>query len=96
MKKDNAEKSQSVDGSRRKALKTMAGAGVVAGLLAVSSKWSKPMVDSIILPAHAQATNVEADSTENVIYCQCNAASVSVPPYEIAPISSSDPSAKQQ
>ncbi len=106
MKKDNAEKYQSVDGSRRKALKTMAGAGAVAGLLAVSDKWSKPVVDSIILPAHAQATNVNVPSptttivqnnaTENIIYCQCNFASVSVPPYEVAPISASDPSAKQQ
>ncbi len=60
MKKDSAGKSQPVDGSRRKALKTMAGAGAFAGLLAVSGKWSKPVVDSIILPAHAQATDAAA------------------------------------
>ena len=66
MKKDNAEKSQSVDGSRRKVLKTMAGAGAFAGLLAVSGKWSKPVVDSIILPAHAQATNAAAPGADNI------------------------------
>ncbi|HHB76531.1 MAG TPA: twin-arginine translocation signal domain-containing protein [Desulfobulbus sp.] len=48
-----------VDQSRRKALKKMAVGTAVAGTLAVSSKWSKPVVNSIILPAHAQATNAQ-------------------------------------
>ena len=49
----------SVNQERRKALKTIASGTAVAGALAISSKWSKPVVDTIILPAHAQATNVE-------------------------------------
>ncbi len=48
-----------VDQSRRKALKKIAVGTAVAGALAVSSKWTKPVVNSVILPAHAQATNVE-------------------------------------
>ncbi|HHB76260.1 MAG TPA: twin-arginine translocation signal domain-containing protein [Desulfobulbus sp.] len=43
--------------SRRKALKTLAAGTAAAGALALTSKWSKPVVDTIILPAHAQATN---------------------------------------
>ncbi len=46
-----------VNSSRRKALKTIAAGTAVAGGLALSGKWSKPVVDTIILPAHAQATN---------------------------------------
>ncbi len=46
-----------VDQSRRKALKKIAVGTAVAGALAVSSKWSKPVVNSVVLPAHAQATN---------------------------------------
>jgi len=59
--KQNSKKetSVSVNSSRRKALKKIAAGGAVAGLLALSGKWSKPVVDSIILPAHAQATNAE-------------------------------------
>lgn len=48
---------ESVNTSRRKALKTIAAGTAVAGGLALSGKWSKPVVDTIILPAHAQATN---------------------------------------
>jgi hypothetical protein len=42
---------------RRKALQKMAVAGAAATVLGFSGKWSKPVVDSVILPAHAQATN---------------------------------------
>jgi hypothetical protein len=43
--------------SRRKALKTIAAGTAAAGTMALAGKWSKPVVDTIILPAHAQATN---------------------------------------
>jgi hypothetical protein len=49
----------SVNPSRRKVLKKIAAGGAVAGVLALTGKWSKPVVDSIIVPAHAQATNPE-------------------------------------
>ncbi|HHD63392.1 MAG TPA: twin-arginine translocation signal domain-containing protein [Desulfobulbaceae bacterium] len=54
--KNEANKDNLVDQSRRKTLKKIAAGGAVAGILALSGKWSKPVVDSIILPAHAQAT----------------------------------------
>ena len=46
-----------VNRSRRKALKTIATGTAAAGAMALTGKWSKPVVDTIILPAHAQATN---------------------------------------
>ena len=46
-----------VNQSRRKALKTIATGTAAAGAMALTGKWSKPVVDTIILPAHAQATN---------------------------------------
>ena len=46
-----------VNQSRRKALKTIAAGTAAAGAMALTGKWSKPVVDTIILPAHAQATN---------------------------------------
>jgi len=49
--------SEPVNQSRRKALKTIAAGSAAAGALAMAGKWSKPVVNSIILPAHAQATN---------------------------------------
>ena len=45
------------DRSRRKVLKTLATGGTLAGALALTGKWSRPVVDTVILPAHAQATN---------------------------------------
>ena len=42
--------------SRRKILKqTLAGGAVISAGVA-SSKWSKPVVDSVVLPAHAQTS----------------------------------------
>ena len=60
---DQENNKKSVNTSRRKALKTIAAGTAVAGGLALSGKWSKPVVDTIILPAHAQATNGAAPAT---------------------------------
>ncbi len=49
------------DTSRRKLL-TVIGVGSVASI-AVPSKWSKPIVDSVLLPAHAQTSMCVTDST---------------------------------
>jgi len=57
------EKEESISRSRRKALKTIAAGTAVAGTLALTGKWSKPVVDTIILPAHAQATNATEPTT---------------------------------
>jgi hypothetical protein len=49
--------------SRRRALKTIAAGGAIAGGLAMRGKWTRPVVDTILLPAHAQATNATAPVT---------------------------------
>ena len=57
------EKGESISRSRRKALKTIAAGTAMAGTIALTGKWSKPVVDTIILPAHAQATNAIEPTT---------------------------------
>ncbi len=59
----NSRPAEPVNQSRRKALKTIAAGSAAAGALAMTGKWSKPVVNSIILPAHAQATNGAAPAT---------------------------------
>ena len=59
----NSRPTEPVNQSRRKALKTIAAGSAAAGALAMTGKWSKPVVNSIILPAHAQATNGAAPAT---------------------------------
>lgn len=41
---------------RRRLLKTIAAGGSAAGLAALPGKWAKPVVASVILPAHAQTS----------------------------------------
>lgn len=49
--KDNHEQKS----SRRKLLKTLAaGGGVFVGTKAIPEKWTTPVVDSVLMPAHAQ------------------------------------------
>ena len=46
------------DNSRRKTLRNiLAATGILAGAQVVPSKWSKPIVDTVMLPAHAQGTS---------------------------------------
>jgi hypothetical protein len=54
---------------RRKLLKTLAGAGgVVAAGALLPEKWSRPVVDRILVPAHAQATGVSGTYSETLGY----------------------------
>ena len=47
--------------ARRRILKTLlAGGGVIAGAKALPEKWAKPVVESVVLPAHAQGSPVTA------------------------------------
>ncbi|SDO95475.1 hypothetical protein [Desulforhopalus singaporensis] len=56
MKKDNEEQKVN-DPGRRSALKKMAvGAGAVAGISLLPDKWSIPVVESIVVPAHAETS----------------------------------------
>lgn len=52
------------DEKRRKALKKiLAGSGTVVTAAAMQDKWAKPVVDSVVLPAHAQASGVAMRSS---------------------------------
>ena len=42
--------------TRRQLLKVLAGTGVAAGMLALPSKWTKPVVEVGVLPVHAQGS----------------------------------------
>lgn len=46
----------------RRKLLTVIGVGTVASL-AVPAKWSKPIIDSVVLPAHAQTSICVTDTT---------------------------------
>lgn len=64
-RKDDQPKKQGED--RRGALKKLlAGGGVIVGASALPSEWTKPVIESVTLPAHAGTspiTTVEATST---------------------------------
>lgn len=54
--------------TRRKALKSLlATSGVVAGSQALSSQWSKPLIEAVILPAHAQTSGTSGTFTSGII-----------------------------
>ena len=49
---------------RRKALKSiLAGSGTVITAAAMQDKWTKPVIESVVLPAHAQASEVNGSFT---------------------------------
>lgn len=50
-----------IDQQRRKAVRNiLAGAGVTAGVGALSNKaWVEPMINAVVVPAHAQTSDAE-------------------------------------
>jgi hypothetical protein len=50
--------SHDAEKSRRNLLKSIAAGGVVTTTAALPAKWSRPVVDAVALPAHAQTTGV--------------------------------------
>lgn len=45
---------QNVQESRRRLIKALAGSGsMIVGAKAIPKEWTKPVVDSVMLPAHA-------------------------------------------
>ena len=54
---------KSTSNSRRKALKTIGVGGVLAG--SIPSSWTKPVVKSVILPAHAQTSQPEPECSSS-------------------------------
>lgn len=52
------------DKGKRKSLRAiLAGSGIIAGVGGKIPGWEKPVIDSIMLPAHAQTSPIEAPST---------------------------------
>ncbi len=55
-----AKKTNKTNHARRKLLKQMAiGSGAITGFYLLPKKWTTPIIDSIIIPAHAQTSNPE-------------------------------------
>lgn len=52
------------DNPRRSTLKTLLVGGGTLTLGALPSQWSKPVVDSVMLPAHAQTTETDSPPTD--------------------------------
>ncbi|KAA3622568.1 MAG: hypothetical protein DWQ08_12660 [Proteobacteria bacterium] len=50
------DKENSLDARRRIVRNLLIGGGAVAGTATIPEKWSKPMVEGVVLPAHAQTT----------------------------------------
>lgn len=48
--------SEHLEKRRRVVKRIVSGGGVVAGAGALSSGWQKPVIDSVLLPAHAQSS----------------------------------------
>jgi len=60
----SAQKSQQPDEGRREVLrKILIGGGIAAGAAMLPDKWTKPVVDSIIAPAHAQTSTTTPTPT---------------------------------
>jgi hypothetical protein len=57
------EKSTSQSTTRRKLLTALGAGGVVATQATLPGTWSKPVVETLMLPAHAQTTPTDASST---------------------------------
>ncbi|GMR06033.1 MAG: hypothetical protein BMS9Abin25_0614 [Gammaproteobacteria bacterium] len=66
-KKENKSDKESNDEKlekRRQALKNiLAGSGTVVTAAALQDKWAKPVIESVVLPAHAQASGVNGSFT---------------------------------
>lgn len=72
---------------RRSALKTISGGSVLAAGGLLPSEWARPVIQTVLLPAHAQTTLIDAtttpipsttpDSPPTTVGCECTALSVS-------------------
>jgi hypothetical protein len=52
--------------NRRRAIKLVAG-GVVVATIALPSKWTRPIVESVVVPAHAQASPPVTTATATTV-----------------------------
>jgi hypothetical protein len=86
--------SEDKNNSRRKVLKIAAGAGLVAGSKAnwESNKWTKPVVETVLLPAHAQTSEI----INGVFAGSTSATSAAFQPFEPSGFDSLIPTAHAQ
>ncbi len=60
-KKPEESKNAKVQPEKRKTVRRLlTGGGIVTGAGAVGGRWTKPLVDSVLLPAHAQTSPAPA------------------------------------
>jgi len=57
---DNNNKPVEGNGGRRNALRLLLGGGVVGTAAALPTRWTKPVVEAVILPAHAQLSGLHS------------------------------------
>ncbi len=55
------------DTNRRKALKIAAGGGLLSGAALTNGVWTKPVIDTVLLPAHAQTSMMMTFSANGTI-----------------------------
>ncbi len=59
--KEGAADNEASSETRRKAMKrVLVGSGVVATSKVVPDSWSQPVIDSVVLPTHAESTTPDA------------------------------------
>jgi len=56
---------ETLDSRRRSVKKILGAGGLLAGAHLASGQWVKPVVNSVVLPAHAQTSQLGADSLED-------------------------------
>ena len=61
---EGAGEDASVEGRRKALQKLLVGGGIVGASTQLPDKWTKPLVDSVLVPAHAQ-TSVTPQPTPN-------------------------------
>ena len=61
---EGAAEDRSVEGRRKALRKLLVGGGIVGASTQLPDKWTKPLVDSVLVPAHAQ-TSVTPQPTPN-------------------------------
>lgn len=67
-----SQRKQSKQTSRRKALKTALAGGAVVTAGSVPAKWVAPVVEAVVLPAHAQTSTAESSSDAEDETLSCN------------------------
>jgi len=66
-KKTDTPDADTRDRSRRRLLQLLAVGGVLAGGKTLPETWVKPVIDEVVLPAHAQMTQAEEEMKTDIL-----------------------------